>query len=36
MKSNPELFQDPLTLFKVKLRQYEWIVDVNKEISLVR
>ncbi|NYV63709.1 GTP-binding protein [Bacillus sp. Gen3] len=36
MKSNPEFFQDPLTLFKVKLRQYEWIVDVNKEISLVR
>ncbi|MGE8203162.1 tetratricopeptide repeat protein [Heyndrickxia sp. NPDC080065] len=31
IKSNPELFRDPLSLFEVKLRQYEWIVDASKE-----
>lgn len=31
MKANPELFRDPLSLFEVKLRQYEWIIDASKE-----
>ncbi|KHD85539.1 GTP-binding protein [Heyndrickxia ginsengihumi] len=26
MKENPELYQDPLKLFKLKLRQYEWMM----------
>jgi tetratricopeptide (TPR) repeat protein len=25
MRANPETYRDPLTLFEVKLRQYEWI-----------
>ena len=25
MKARPEMYHDPLTLFQVKLRQYEWV-----------
>jgi hypothetical protein len=25
MKENPELFRDPLTVFEIRLRQYEWM-----------
>ncbi|QQZ08879.1 tetratricopeptide repeat protein [Heyndrickxia vini] len=31
MKASPEKFSDPLSLFQVKLRQYEWIIDASKE-----
>ncbi|MBL5771730.1 tetratricopeptide repeat protein [Heyndrickxia sporothermodurans] len=31
MKASPEKFRDPLSLFEVKLRQYEWIIDASKE-----
>ncbi|MBM7570227.1 GTPase domain-containing protein [Aquibacillus albus] len=27
MRKNPEIFRDPLTLFKLQLRQYEWMRD---------
>jgi GTP-binding protein EngB required for normal cell division len=33
MRSNPETYRDPLTLFEVKLRQYEWItISAKKEL----
>jgi hypothetical protein len=32
-RANPERYKDPLTLFELKLRQYEWIKDVGKEIQ---
>ena len=31
MKANPEMYRDPLTLFELRLRQYEWILHVDKE-----
>ncbi|MGG3928628.1 GTP-binding protein [Metabacillus fastidiosus] len=33
MKSNPEVYYDPLTLFEVRLLQYEFMIKANKEIS---
>lgn len=30
MNTNPELFRDPLTLFEVRLRQYEWMTVSRK------
>ncbi len=36
MKTNPEMYHDPLTLFAVKLRQYEWmVVSANRGFSSV-
>lgn len=31
IKANPQEFRDPLSLFEVKLRQYEWIIDASQE-----
>ncbi|MGV3467401.1 MAG: dynamin family protein [Heyndrickxia sp.] len=31
LRANPEKYKDPITLFEVQLRQYEWIKDVGKE-----
>jgi signal recognition particle receptor subunit beta/tetratricopeptide (TPR) repeat protein len=30
MRINPELYRDPLTLFEVKLRQYEWMTAAGR------
>jgi tetratricopeptide (TPR) repeat protein/predicted GTPase len=35
MRSNPETYRDPLTLFEVKLRQYEWIAISAKRFVQV-
>jgi predicted GTPase len=35
MRSNPETYRDPLTLFEVKLRQYEWITISAKRVLQV-
>jgi tetratricopeptide (TPR) repeat protein/predicted GTPase len=35
MRSNPETYRDPLTLFEVKLRQYEWIAISAKRVLQV-
>jgi GTPase SAR1 family protein len=32
MNTNPELYRDPLTLFEVKLRQFEWMTVSGKGI----
>ncbi|MGN1400794.1 MAG: dynamin family protein [Bacillus sp. (in: firmicutes)] len=31
MKEKPEIFQDAITLFEIRLRQYEWVTDTEKE-----
>lgn len=31
MKSKPEVYRDPLKLFEIKLRSYEWILLADKE-----
>jgi tetratricopeptide (TPR) repeat protein len=33
MDANPERFNDPLTLFHIRLRQYEWLLMVKPEIQ---
>ncbi|MEI4831730.1 dynamin family protein [Bacillus sp. FJAT-53711] len=33
MKSSPEVYHDPITLFELRLRQYEVIVNMNKDNS---
>jgi hypothetical protein len=35
MNTNPELYRDPLTLFEVKLRQFEWMTVSGKGIDPV-
>jgi hypothetical protein len=30
MRENPEVYLDPITLFEVKLRQYEWMMNAGK------
>ncbi|SFA51892.1 Tetratricopeptide repeat-containing protein [Parageobacillus thermantarcticus] len=35
MRANPEAYRDPLTLFEVKLRQYEWIAVSAKGVFQV-
>jgi tetratricopeptide (TPR) repeat protein len=35
MRSNPQKFRDPLTLFEIKLRQYEWITTSTKGVPQV-
>ncbi|MEK5393164.1 dynamin family protein [Margalitia sp. FSL K6-0131] len=33
LRANPESYKDPITLFEVRLRQYEWIKDVGKDVQ---
>ncbi|WP_027410709.1 dynamin family protein [Anoxybacteroides tepidamans] len=35
MRSNPEAYRDPLILFEVKLRQYEWMIASSKAVLQV-
>jgi hypothetical protein len=35
MNTNPELFRDPLTLFEVRLRQFEWMTVAGKGMQTV-
>jgi tetratricopeptide (TPR) repeat protein len=35
MRANPQKFRDPLTLFEIKLRQYEWITISAKGVFQV-
>ncbi|NUK31631.1 dynamin family protein [Parageobacillus sp. VR-IP] len=35
MRSNPEAYRDPLTLFEIKLRQYEWMTISAKGVLQV-
>lgn len=35
MKETPERFQDPLTLFELQLRQYEWLMVVSNNHSFI-
>jgi tetratricopeptide (TPR) repeat protein/GTPase SAR1 family protein len=35
MNTNPELYRDPLTLFEVKLRQFEWMTVSGRGITSV-
>ncbi|WP_286230977.1 dynamin family protein [Neobacillus mesonae] len=35
MNTNPEMFRDPLTLFEVRLRQFEWMTVAGKGIQTV-
>jgi tetratricopeptide (TPR) repeat protein len=35
LKENPEVFQDPLTLFELRLRQYEWMMVVGNNPKLI-
>ena len=32
MRENPEWYQDPLTLFELKLRQYEWLNQTERKV----
>ena len=34
MRQNPEWYQDPLTLFELKLRQYEWLNQKESKIPV--
>ncbi|GLB61050.1 dynamin family protein [Cytobacillus sp. NCCP-133] len=33
MRKNPEIFRDPLTLFELKLRQFEWMTTAGERIK---
>ncbi|WP_066306384.1 dynamin family protein [Bacillus sp. FJAT-29814] len=35
LNTNPELFRDPLTLFELRLRQFEWITVAGKGMQTV-
>ncbi|MEH7252492.1 dynamin family protein [Neobacillus niacini] len=35
MNTNPEMFRDPLTLFEVRLRQFEWTTIAGKGIQTI-
>ncbi|MBT2723858.1 dynamin family protein [Bacillus sp. ISL-46] len=35
MNTNPEMFRDPLTLFEVRLRQFEWMTVAGKGMQTV-
>jgi GTP-binding protein EngB required for normal cell division len=35
MNTNPELFRDPLTLFEVRLRQFEWTTIAGKGVQTI-
>jgi predicted GTPase len=33
MNANPEVYRDPLTLFELRVRQYEWITEMGKTLE---
>lgn len=35
MRDKPEIYQDALTLFEIRLRQYEWMIHSTKEVKYV-
>lgn len=35
LNTNPEIFRDPLTLFNVRLRQFEWMTVAGKGMQPV-
>jgi hypothetical protein len=35
MNTNPEMYRDPLTLFEVKLRQFEWMTVSGKGVQAI-
>jgi GTP-binding protein EngB required for normal cell division len=35
MNTNPEMFRDPLTLFEVRLRQFEWMTIAGKGVETI-
>jgi hypothetical protein len=35
MSANPEMFRDPLTLFEVRLRQFEWMTVAGKGMQTI-
>ncbi|MFJ5714315.1 dynamin family protein [Neobacillus sp. NPDC093127] len=35
MNANPEMFRDPLTLFEVRLRQFEWMTVAGKGMQTI-
>ncbi|WP_042357034.1 dynamin family protein [Bacillus rubiinfantis] len=35
LNTNPEMFRDPLTLFEVRLRQFEWMTIAGKGMQVV-
>jgi hypothetical protein len=35
MNTNPELYRDPLTLFEVKLRQFEWMTVSGRGVTSI-
>ncbi len=35
MRSQPELYRDPLKLYELRLRQYEWILIGQKEVQTI-
>jgi GTPase SAR1 family protein len=35
MNTNPEMFRDPLTLFEVRLRQFEWTTVAGKGVQTI-
>ncbi|WP_226037497.1 GTPase domain-containing protein [Aquibacillus saliphilus] len=36
MRKNPEVYRDPLTMFEVQLRQYEWMTAVGEQMKEYR
>lgn len=36
MRKNPEIYRDPLTLFELKLRQYEWMTRAGERVKEYR
>jgi tetratricopeptide (TPR) repeat protein len=36
MRKNPEIYQDPLTLFDLKLRQFEWMTSAGDRVKEYR
>jgi hypothetical protein len=36
MRSNPEIYNDPMTLFQIRLRQYEWVMLAGSEMRYQR
>ncbi|WP_251550874.1 dynamin family protein [Neobacillus muris] len=35
LNTNPEIFRDPLTLFELRLRQFEWMTVAGKGVQIV-
>lgn len=36
LRTNPETYRDPLTLFQLKVRQYEWMTNAGAEVHQYR